>query len=49
MALNDENENARAVLGITSLEATHTDAKELTAPSSLTLFDKQGKVIWRVP
>jgi hypothetical protein len=49
LGLYDENENTRAVLGSTSLEATNTGETEVTAPSSLTLFDKEGKIIWRAP
>jgi hypothetical protein len=39
----------RAVLGITQLETKGTGEQEMTAPSSLTLFDKKGNVIWRAP
>jgi hypothetical protein len=49
VALNDENDDARAVLGTMPLAAVHTGAKETTAPSALTLFDKEGNVIWRAP
>jgi hypothetical protein len=47
--LLDEKEKLRAVLGSTTLETVRTGATETTAPSSLTLFDKDGKVIWQVP
>jgi hypothetical protein len=39
----------RAVLGSTDLQTTSTGATEKTAVSSLTLFDKDGKVIRSVP
>lgn len=39
----------RAVLGSTSLESRKTGDTENLAPSSLVLFDKDGKVIFRVP
>jgi hypothetical protein len=49
LVLTDENRKARAVLGSTSLETIRTGATETTAPGSLTLFDKNGRVIWQVP
>jgi hypothetical protein len=49
MALNDEKTTLRAVLGRMPLETVRTGAEEITAPSSLTLLDKKGKVIWRAP
>jgi len=49
LSLNDEKENSRAVLGSWSLEAVRTGETEVIAPSSLTLFDKEDKVIWRAP
>lgn len=39
----------RAALGLALLKATRTDAEEQTAVSSLVLFDKEGKVLWRAP
>lgn len=47
--LDDENGLSRAVLGYTTLESTATGIVEQRPPSSLVLFDKNGKVIWRVP
>jgi hypothetical protein len=47
--LYDANGQLRAVLGSTDLETIKTGATEKTAPSSLTLFDKDGKVMWRKP
>jgi hypothetical protein len=47
--LFDEKGNVRAVLGTAALEIVSTGATEKTAPSSLTLFDRKGKVIWRAP
>lgn len=49
LTLWDEHGKARATLGTTSLENTHTGSTETTAPGSLTLFDKNGRVIWQVP
>ena len=49
LALRDENQKARAVLGHTELEATVTGAVEQRPASSLVLFDKDGKVIWKAP
>ena len=49
VALQDEKRNSRAVLGSIPLEAARTGDTEVTAPSSLTLFDKAGKLIWRAP
>ena len=39
----------RAVLGCTELETIKTGTTSKTSESSLTLFDKEGKVLWRVP
>ncbi|HET6203586.1 MAG TPA: hypothetical protein VFI25_12370 [Planctomycetota bacterium] len=39
----------RAVLGCAAIEKTRTGAVEQTGPSSLVLFDKEGKVIFRAP
>lgn len=47
--LNDENGRLRAALGSTSLESPRTGATEVTAPSSLTLIDRQRHVIWKAP
>jgi len=47
--LLDENGNNRAVLGSIGLETVATGGTEETPLSSLTLFDKKGKVIWRAP
>jgi len=48
LVLRDENRN-RAVLGHTALEATATGTVEQRPASSLVLFDKDGKAIWRAP
>ena len=48
VVLRDKNQD-RAVLGHTELEATATGTVEQRAASSLVLFDRNGKVIWRVP
>jgi len=47
--LYDKDGNKRAVLGSTSLETTRTGTVTKTAESSLVLFDKKGKVIWKAP
>jgi hypothetical protein len=47
--LFDNDGNLRAALGVTDLQTVRTGAQEKTAPSSLTLFDKKGKVIWQSP
>jgi hypothetical protein len=49
LQLFDNDGNLRASLGSTSLEVTRTGAEETTAPSSLTFFDKKGKVLWQAP
>jgi hypothetical protein len=48
LVLRDENRN-RAVLGHAALEATATGTVEQRPASSLVLFDKDGKVIWKAP
>jgi len=47
--LSDKEGKVRAAFGSTGLESTKTGATEQTAESSLVLFDKEGKVIFRVP
>lgn len=49
LSLADENGRERATLGCTSLVGTETGGTEQLAPSSLVLFDKKGKVIYRAP
>ena len=49
VALNDADGVLRAVLGSTSLETIQTGAVTKRAPSSLVLFDKEGKVIFQAP
>ena len=39
----------RAVLAYTALEATATGTVEQRPASSLVLFDRDGKVIWKAP
>ncbi len=48
LVLRDENRD-RAVLGHTALETKAIGTVEQRPASSLVLFDKNGKVIWRVP
>jgi hypothetical protein len=47
--LFDKTRKTRATLGSASLETIKTGATEQTAESSLVLFDKKGKVIFRAP
>ncbi len=47
--VRDASGNTRAVLGSTVLETTQTGAVEKRPPSSLVLFDKDGKVTWSAP
>jgi len=42
----DEDGNNRAVLGSTLLKNPNTGFAEIGAPSSLILFDEDGKVVW---
>ena len=47
--LSDERGTGRAVLGGTTLENKTTGVAEQRPASSLVLFDKDGKVIWKAP
>jgi hypothetical protein len=47
--LFDESGKHRATLGSESLVTTRTGSIEKRAPSSLVLFDKEGKVMWSAP
>ena len=49
LMLGDARGVPRAILGNSELEDSKTGANENTGPSSLVLFDKKGKVIWRMP
>lgn len=49
VTLLDDTGKSRATLGVAELEKVQTGASERTAESSLTLFDKAGKVMWRTP
>jgi hypothetical protein len=49
LLLDDEKGKPRAVFGAMQLETTRTGATEETGPSSVTLFGKNGKLIWRAP
>ena len=44
-----KNRKSSAVLGQISLEYPHTGVKEQRPASSLVLFDKDGKAIWKAP
>jgi hypothetical protein len=47
--LIDEKRKLRAALGRTTLEKARNGVTETTAPGSLTLFDKHGRVMWQAP
>lgn len=47
--LRDRNRNLRAVLGATDLREAKSDAQIQRPPSSLVLFNEQGKVVWQAP
>jgi hypothetical protein len=49
LAFFDAEQRRRAVLGVADLQTVTTGATTKTGPSSLVLFDKDGKVIWRAP
>jgi len=49
LELYDTADKLRAVLGNVDLETARTGIVETRPPSSLVLFDKEGKVLWRVP
>jgi len=49
LSLGDSNKAARAVLGSTQLRDARTDSTITTAPSSLTLFNEKGHVLWQAP
>ena len=49
VVLLDENGRPRAALGSRWLEQRNTGAVEERPDSSLVLFDKDGKIIWRAP
>jgi len=47
--VRDESARSRAVLGTTELKHSDTGSTEIRAPSSLVLFDEEGKVVWSAP
>jgi len=49
LTLNDEKESLRTALGCTDLEVTKTGEVQKRPPSSLVLFDKDGKVLFKAP
>jgi hypothetical protein len=49
LTLRDEQFKDRAVVGSVALQQTKTGSTEARPPSSLVLFDKEGRVIWKVP
>ena len=49
LSLHDSEGNLRVALGTTRLEHANTGSTEIRAPSSLVLFDEDGKVVWSAP
>ena len=49
VSLCDSSGKTRAELGCTKLVVKRTGETRKTAPSTLTLFDKEGDVIWQAP
>jgi len=47
--LFDDEQRPRAVLGTTELKHPDTGSTEIRAPSSIVLFDEEGKVVWSAP
>lgn len=47
--LYDSHEKIRASIGDTTLETFKTGATTETGESSIVLFDRKGKVMWKVP
>lgn len=49
LRLSDPSGRVRATVGTSQLEGVDSGATETTAPSSVVLFDRNGKVLWRAP
>ena len=49
LRLVDQHGIIRAALGTIQLKHPDTGSTEIRAPSSLVLFDEQGKVVWSAP
>jgi len=49
ITIADPNGNERAILGTIRLTHPDTGSTEIRAPSSLVLFDEEGKVVWSAP
>jgi hypothetical protein len=49
LTLRDEQFRDRAVVGSVALQQTRTGSTEMRPPSSLVLFDTEGRVMWKVP
>jgi hypothetical protein len=45
----DSTGRTRAAVGDTTLTTYSTGSREYTGPSSMTLFDKDGNLLWRAP
>lgn len=49
VTLYDESGNERGVFGVANIETKRTGDQTRTAPGSITLFAKDGTVIWQAP
>jgi len=49
LSFYDNKGNLRVALGPTELKHPDTGSTEIRAPSSLVLFDEDGKVVWSAP
>jgi len=49
LEIHDKESNVRAVLGTAKLKNKDTGSTEVRAPSSLVLFDEEGKVLFSAP
>lgn len=49
LILTDSTGRDRAILGTAELKDTRTGSTEISAPSSLVLFDEEGKGVWSAP
>jgi hypothetical protein len=49
LAIYDSKRNVRTVLGVAELSNTRKTGPVLTAGSSLVLFDRERRVLWKTP
>ncbi|WP_264821305.1 hypothetical protein, partial [Acetobacter cerevisiae] len=47
--VTDTNNKLRSIIGSVGLTTTNIGSTEITAPSTIVLFDKDGKVLYRLP